>query len=75
MMILRPILDPKIGTIRRFKSERLIGNTDYDYDCDYDYDYCYYYYCYPAIARDASGTIVGKRIHENHLKRLPTGPF
>ena len=25
MMILRPILDPKIGTIRRFKAERFIG--------------------------------------------------
>ena len=28
-MTLRPILDPKIGTIRRLKSERLIGIAEY----------------------------------------------
>ena len=28
-MILRPILDPKIRTIRRLKSERLIGIAEY----------------------------------------------
>ena len=35
MMILRPILDPKIGTIRRLKSERLIGIAEYifKYSC------------------------------------------
>ena len=41
-MILRPILDPKIGTIRRLKSERLIGIAEYFsllFTCSFDHFY------------------------------------